>query len=62
MKSKIKSLLLSFHFGSIEDSDRIWVERELLTHPDVLVDFLDLKRSLELTEPIPSGPETRLWI
>jgi hypothetical protein len=36
MNQKIKSLLLPFHFGSIEDKDRMLVERELLTDSEIL--------------------------
>jgi hypothetical protein len=56
LSQDIKSLLLPFHFGSIEDKDRIYVERELLTDSEVLVDYLDLKRSLESAELVPQAP------
>ena len=61
MNSKIKSLLLPFYFGAISESERIVVERELLADSEVLVDFLDLKRSIEVAEPIPCGPSFGLW-
>lgn len=61
MNQDIKSLLLSFHFGSIEDRDRTLVERELLTDSEVLVDYLDLKRNLESAELIPSSPSKSVW-
>ena len=61
LNSKIKDLLLPFYFGSIAETERIKVERELLTDTEVLVDFLDLKRSLEAAETIPNGPSVNLW-
>ncbi|OFZ18654.1 MAG: hypothetical protein A2Z20_04800 [Bdellovibrionales bacterium RBG_16_40_8] len=62
MNPNIKSLLLPFHFGSIEDKDRTLVERELLTDSEVLVDYLDLKRNLESAELIPHSPSRSVWI
>jgi hypothetical protein len=62
MSQNIKSLLLPFHFGSIEDKDRILVERELLTDSEVLVDYLDLKRNLESAELIPQAPSKSVWL
>lgn len=62
MNQKIKSLLLSFHFGAIEDKDRTLVERELLTDSEVLVDYLDLKRNLESAESIPQAPSRSVWL
>lgn len=62
MKPEIKSLLLPFHFGSIEDNDRILVERELLIDSEVLVDYLDLKRALESAQAIPQSPSKATWL
>lgn len=62
MSQNIKSLLLPFHFGSIEDKDRMIVERELLTDSETLVDYLDLKRSLESAELVPQAPSRSVWI
>lgn len=62
MNQNIKSLLLPFHFGSIEDKNRTLVERELLIDSEVLVDYLDLKRSLESAELIPHDPSRSVWI
>ena len=62
MSQNVKSLLLPFHFGSIEDKDRILVERELLTDSEVLVDYLDLKRNLESAELIPQAPSNSVWL
>ena len=61
MSSKIKSLLLPFYFGAIRDDERILVERELLVDSEVLLDYLDLKRSIENAELIPSTPSIALW-
>lgn len=61
MNQNIKSLLLPFHFGSIEDKDRTLVERELLTDSEILVDYLDLKRSLESAELLPQAPSRSVW-
>lgn len=62
MKVKIKSLLLPFYFGSIKDNERTLVERELLIDTEVLVDYLDLKRSLESAEIFPEVPSPALWL
>lgn len=62
MNKKIKSLLLLFYFGSIEDTDRTLVERELLTDPEFLVDYLDLKRGIEAAEVFPAAPSETLWL
>lgn len=61
MNQNIKSLLLPFHFGSIEDKDRMLVERELLTDSEILVDYLDLKRGLESAESVPQNPSKLVW-
>jgi hypothetical protein len=60
MASKLRNLLLPFYFGAIAESDRLLVERELITDSEVLVDYLDLKRSLEAAETIPST-SGRTW-
>ncbi|MBK9322705.1 MAG: hypothetical protein IPM97_07125 [Bdellovibrionaceae bacterium] len=62
MNQNIKSLLLPFHFGSIEDKDRTLVERELLTDSEILVDYLDLKRTLESAELLPHTPSKSVWL
>jgi len=61
MNDNLKKRLLLFYFGAIEEEDRILVERELLTDTESLVDYLDLKRSLEAAEEIPSYPSPLLW-
>lgn len=62
MNPIIKSLLLPFYFGSIEDKDRIIIERELLTDTETLIDYLDLKRSLEAAEVLPQIPSRSVWV
>lgn len=49
--------LKNFHFGKINSQQRLNIERELLTDPEFLVDYLDLKRTLEGAEPVPQGPK-----
>jgi hypothetical protein len=61
MESKTKSLLLPFYFGSIKDQDRMLVERELLSDSEMLIDYLDLKRSLEHAPMVPQQPSTALY-
>lgn len=61
MKSKIGKLLLPFYFGSISESDRLQVERELLLDTEVLVDFLDLKRNLECEPLCTPAPSAQVW-
>lgn len=50
--------LLEFYFGSLEESARLQIERELLEDQEVLLDFLDLKRRIESADEIPSKPST----
>jgi hypothetical protein len=61
MNAKIKSLLLPFYFGSIADSERTLIERELLLDSETLVDYLDLKRSIEAAEHFPLAPSASLF-
>ena len=61
MKTKIQQWLMPFYFGSIDDEKRLIVERELLTDPEILVDYFDLKRKIESAEEIPNGPSQKLW-
>jgi hypothetical protein len=56
-----KELLLPFCRGVIGESERLEVERELLTDPELLVDFLDLKRTEDGAEAIPDEPSVRVW-
>ncbi|MBI2521855.1 MAG: hypothetical protein HYV97_15675 [Bdellovibrio sp.] len=61
MKQKTRSRLLSFYFGSIDEKERLLVERELLIDSEYLVEFLDLKRALEEAREIPQYPSNTLW-
>ncbi len=53
--------LLSFHFGAIEEEERLAIERELLVDSERLLDYFDLKRQLEAAGAVPSGPSSALW-
>ncbi len=57
MKSEV---LLPFYFGTLDESSRLLVERELLTDPEILVEYLDLKRALESAAPVPQL-SSNLW-
>ena len=61
MNSKIKSLLMPFYFGAIEENERVQVERELLADTEVLVDYLDLKRNLERAHEFNTLPSAQVW-
>ena len=61
MKQRIKSLLLPFYFGSIDEKERFLVERELLSDAEYFVDYLDLKRNIEAAREIPQYPSKTLW-
>lgn len=61
MNLKLKKLLIPFYFGSIEDGNRLLVERELLTDAEMLIDYLDLKRKLEAAVELPQAPSLTLW-
>jgi hypothetical protein len=54
MKPSLNRLLLPFYFGTIEERNRLLVERELLSDSEMLIDYLDLKRTIESAEPIPT--------
>lgn len=57
----IKKLLLPFYFGSVSEEERLHVERELLTDPEALTDYLDLKRHVEAASLQISKPSNQLW-
>src|SRR5947209_5141220 len=57
----IKNLLMPFYFGSIGDRERLLVERNLLTDPETLVDYLEIKRKIESAETLPQSPSIKLW-
>lgn len=61
MNYEVKSLLLPFHFGAIDDKSRLTVERELLSDEEMLVDYFDLKRKMESAAQVPQGPSAALW-
>jgi len=52
--------LVSFFEGTLPETERLVVERELLTDPEVLVKFLDLKREREGAADI-GAPSARVW-
>ncbi len=56
-----KNLLLSFYFGSLNEDERLHMERELLTDAEVLTDYLDLKRELEAVDLATKAPSSSLW-
>ncbi len=61
LNEKARSLLVPFYFGSIADNQRILVEQQLLLDTEVLLDYLDLKRSLEAAPEIPGVPSPAVW-
>lgn len=56
-----KELLLRFYFGSVGEEERLHVERELLSDPEALTEYLDLKRSLEAASLPAVAPSRALW-
>lgn len=56
-----KEMLLPFYFGSVNEEQRLLIERELLTDEEVLVDYLDLKRSIEGSKLLQQEPSASLW-
>ena len=61
MNSEFKKLLLPFYFGSVTEEQRTLVEREMLTDPEILVDYLDLKRKVEMAQVLTLDPSPSLW-
>ncbi len=53
--------LLSFYFGSTSEDDRYRIEQDLLTDPEALLNYLDLKRKIEQAELVPQVPSQKLW-
>ena len=53
--------LVSFYFGSLSDEARLTIEREMLTDPEVLLDYLDLKREIEGAAQVPQAPSPFVW-
>lgn len=61
MNNQLKELLLPFYFGSLNETERVFVERELLSDVEVLVRYLDLKREVESAALLESQPSQKLW-
>lgn len=61
MKAPTKNSLVKFYFGTLEESQRLEIEKELLLDPEMLLDYLDLKRQLEDAAQIPQLPSPFLW-
>jgi hypothetical protein len=61
VKKMTKNLMLPFYFGSVSESDRLYLERELLTDSEVLVEYLDLKRSIEDASLPETSPSPQVW-
>jgi len=57
----MNSSLLSFYFGSLSDAERLKVEQTMLTDTEMLLDYLDLKRQMELATPVVQQPSPALW-
>jgi hypothetical protein len=53
--------LKNFYFGSINEDDRLKIERELLSDSERLLDYLDLKRQIEATALLPMKPSNQVW-
>ena len=58
--ASIRSELVGFHFGVIDDGPRIEVERHLTTCPACLVEFLSLKRDVELSASTEERPRAQV--
>ncbi|PIT99472.1 MAG: hypothetical protein COT74_10760 [Bdellovibrionales bacterium CG10_big_fil_rev_8_21_14_0_10_45_34] len=61
MNFKLKKLMLPFYFGSVTEAERLLVEREILGDPEVLIDYLDLKRKVEGADCVAAQPSPSLW-
>lgn len=53
--------LLDFYHGSLTESERLEIERKMLSDPIHLLDFLDLKRELDGAAKVPETPSAYLW-
>lgn len=56
-----KKLLLPFYFGSVSEAERLHVEHDLLVDPEILTDYLDLKREIESANLAALVPSKSLW-
>ncbi|MNJ96718.1 hypothetical protein D3C87_144490 [compost metagenome] len=61
MKDRNKNSLVEFYFGTLEDSQRLQIEKDLLLDPEMLLDYLDIKREIENAALIPQQPSPFLW-
>src|SRR5580698_8975676 len=61
MKNPSTALLPDFYFGSLEETQRLKVEADLLSDPELLLDYLDLKRAAESAPSVPMEPSASLW-
>lgn len=59
---KQSDLLLPYYFGSISESDRLEVEQALLVDTEYLLNYLDLKRQLELAPLTHQAPSSRVYL
>lgn len=56
-----RETLLPFYFGTLGAEERLELEREMLTDPVLLLDYLDLKRELEAAPAVPAEPSPLVW-
>jgi len=56
-----KNSLVEFYFGSLPEEKRLHIEKEMLTDPEILLDYLDLKREIEGSQLVPQQPSKLLW-
>ena len=61
MNTVTKETLMKFYFGSLEETQRLHIEKEMLKDPEILLDYLDLKRELEAAAIVPQQPSPFLW-
>ncbi|MGZ3634178.1 MAG: hypothetical protein ACXVB1_07680 [Pseudobdellovibrionaceae bacterium] len=61
MKNQTKNSLVEFYFGTVENSQRLRIEKDLLLDPEMLLDYLDIKREIENATLIPQQPSPLLW-
>ena len=58
--ASIRSELVGFHFGVIDEAPRSEVERHLTTCPECLAEFLSLKRDVELASSSAERPRAQV--
>lgn len=61
MKPNDHHQLTSFYFGALDEKQSLEMERALLENPDLLIEYFDLKRSIEGQQTIPSSPSPFLF-